>query len=50
MHKFNIEDVHYQNDYKILLAFDDVIKEVVDLKSFLFDRNCGIFKRLHNQE
>ena len=50
MHKFNVEDAHYQNDYKILLAFDDGIKGVVDLKNFVFDKNCGVFKRLQNQE
>jgi Protein of unknown function (DUF2442) len=50
MHKFNIEDAHYQNDYKILLAFDDGAEGVVDLKDFIFDKNCGVFKRLQNQE
>jgi hypothetical protein len=50
MHKLNIEDAHYQNDYKILLAFDDGIRGIVDLKDFIFDKNCGVFKRLQNQE
>lgn len=50
MHKFNIEEAHYQNDYKILVAFDDGMEGIVDLKNFVFDKNCGVFKRLQNQE
>ena len=50
MHKFNIENAHYQNDYKVLLAFDNGARGVVDLKDFVFDKNCGVFKKLQDQE
>lgn len=50
MHKFNIENAQYQNDYKIFLEFDDGVKGVVDLKSFLFDQDCGVFMRLREKE
>lgn len=50
MHKFNIENAHYENGYKIFLNFDDGLKGVVDLKDFLFDANCGVFKRLQDEK
>jgi hypothetical protein len=49
MHKFNIENAQYQNDYKIFLTFDDGLKGVVDLQSFLFDQDCGVFTRLRDK-
>jgi hypothetical protein len=50
MHKFNVIKAQYQDDYKIFLTFDDGIKGVVDLKSFLFDQDCGVFTRLRDKE
>lgn len=50
MHKFNVENAQYQNDYKIFLTFDDGVKGIVDLKSFLFDQDCGVFARLKDKE
>lgn len=50
MHKLNMENAQYQNDYKIFLTFDDGVKGIVDLKSFLFDQDCGVFARLKDKE
>ena len=48
MHKFNVKIAIYEGDYKIFFTFDDGEKGIVDLKNFIFDENCGIFKRLQN--
>ena len=50
MHRFNIENAKYQNDYKIFITFDDGIKGIVDLKSFLLNQDCGVFARLRDKE
>ena len=50
MHKFNIKSAEYLTDYKIFLVFDDGVKGVVDLKSFLFDQDCGVFMRLRDEK
>lgn len=50
MHKVGIISATYQDDYKIFLTFDDGIKGIANLKSFLFDKDCGVFSRLRNKE
>lgn len=40
----------YLTDYQIEVIFDDGLKGIIDLKSFVFDKSCGVFKRLQNQE
>lgn len=50
MHRFNIENAQYRNDYKIFITFDDGVEGVVDLKSFLLDQDCGVFARLRDKE
>jgi hypothetical protein len=50
MHKFNIENAKYKEDYKIFLSFDDGTEGIVDLKSFLFDQDCGVFERLKDKK
>jgi hypothetical protein len=50
MHKFNIEQAQYRDDYKIFLSFDDGIEGVVDLKDFLVNQDCGVFSRLRDKK
>jgi Protein of unknown function (DUF2442) len=50
MHKFNIKNAQYQQDYKIFLTFDDGLRGIVDLEEFLFDQDCGVFTRLRDKE
>lgn len=48
MHKFNIENAHYEGDYKIFLAFDDGKEGVVNLRDFLFTKKKTVFERLRD--
>lgn len=50
MHKFDIQTAKYQKDYKIFLTFSDGKRGIVDLKDFLFQKDCGVFKRLQDKE
>lgn len=50
MHQVNIENAEYKKDYKIFVSFDDGKKGIIDLESFLFDKNSGVFKDLKNKE
>ncbi len=46
----SIVETKYLTDYQVEVFFDDGLKGTVDLKNFVFDKNCGVFKRLQNQE
>ncbi len=50
MHKFNIEQAKYQDDYKIFLSFDDGLSGIIDLKNFLLSPDCGVFIRLRDKQ
>jgi len=50
MHKHNIEQAKYQEDYKIFLNFDDGLKGIVDLKNFIFNNSFSAFKRLQDKK
>jgi uncharacterized protein YkvS len=50
MHKHNIEQAKYQEDYKIFLGFNDGLKGVVDLKKFIFNNDFSAFKRLQDKK
>jgi len=46
----SIVDAKYQDDYKILVEFNDHRKEVVDLKDFILNGKLKPFKQLQNIE
>jgi hypothetical protein len=46
----SVVNANYQDDYKILLQFNDDKKGVVDLKEFIFDGKIKPFKQLQDIE
>ena len=46
----SVLNANYQDDYKILLQFNDDKKGVVDLKEFIFDGKIKPFKQLQDIE
>lgn len=50
MHKINIKNARYHNDYQIFLEFDDNKTGIIDLREMLFDKDPGVFEKLRDKE
>lgn len=48
MHLVNVKKAKYQEDFRILLSFDDGLSGIVDFKNFLFAPQRKAFLRLRD--